>query len=294
MNVESSPRVVPVPFSSLPSRARIPAALSYLLERHMLFDGPPVIAAGSEFARDQVLEPREASNLRAWAYLATSLEHLRSAQILWNDGEVRGYGVSSMWTLLRTVLLSYVRTVWLISPDDAAVRVYRSCVLHEEDVQRQREPLEDLGRASGVLSLLDGDAAGQLASELADLDAVRVRLKARKRGLAVSDVVRQDSPVDTTKVVRVAKLIDGSEEGLIRTSILSSWRNASGHAHGLEWARLAKVEEVGRDGVVVHGRLKVDVEGLSMLAQSCALMGMMALDLFDARRTKVGSVFRPG
>lgn len=259
----------------------------------MLFDGPPAVASGSEFARDQMLEPREASNLRAWAYLSTSLEHLRSAQILWGDDEVRAYGVSSMWTLLRTVLLSYVRTAWLISPEDASVRVYRSCVLHEEDIQRQREPLEDLGAEPGLLSLLDGDGAGHVASELADLDAVRVRLKARKRRLAVSDAVRQDSPMDTQKVARVAKLIDGSKEGLIRTSVLSSWRNASGHAHGLEWARLAKVEETGRQGVVVHGRLRVDIDGLSMLAQSCGLVGIMALDLFEARRTNIGSAFRP-
>lgn len=257
----------------------------------MTYNGVPGIATGSDFDRDRELEPLEASNLRAWAYLSTALEHVQSASTLWADAESRRFAVSSMWTVTRTVLLSYVRAVWLLESDDPQVRVYRSCVLHLEDVLRQSEVSADLRAEVGTLDLLGDGAIERLDEDVETFEWMEKRVKVRMRGLTVPDDVKSEKRYDTTRVKLVARHLDDSEEGLIRTTILSSWRKASGHAHGLIWARASHVEVTARDGPVRMGRLHVDVDGLAMLAQSCALLGTEALRLYDTRRLPQGSAF---
>lgn len=264
----------------MPPKARIGVALAEMDNRHELLGQTMTPVKGSDFAAELEIESNEASYIRAFGYAAAAREHLTAAQALWADSQFRDHAVSSLSTLLRTVLLSYARVVWLVSPDDPRLRIARSCHLHIEELSRQIEVSEDLLDFPEMIGSMRDGAMKDLRGEIDRQRKRREKIKRRHRLYAPLGNV-----TDTAKIRFAADLVaNGEDADLTRSGLLAAWRHSSGHAHGLSWARARNVAELERTGPHWEGIVIPDYEEVSLLAVGAALIGQRCMDMMSARR----------
>jgi hypothetical protein len=176
------------------------------------------VGAGSRLFRDDVRAAPWSISDAARSSMGAALDHLHALCVL-----VTSTGflhVHAAYALARGCLENAAVALWIVSPEESAVRTERALRWYATDFRDSARAREEIGH----------DKRGFLDEMLVDLDRVDA-------STGFSGSVRQS--LDHTQILRdVDALVPRGEAHL-----LFLWRVCSGFAHGRRWPALALVTD---------------------------------------------------
>jgi hypothetical protein len=200
-------------------------------------------APGSQLAEDDADWPVMPLSSVAVSSMAAARDHLQAVRVHLDAGELFPLAQSS---LIRTALLSAAQAVWVLAPEDRAVRVKNARTLTVHIYDELRKYLDDVQQLPS--------SSRHPTTE--DVEHVKARLRAL---LDRRQAAGEKEDFNATKVIEDAAVATwGTPEGGLSARV--AWRSGSSAAHGLLWhifgrrgtrvgevdaARMATFEAVG-------------------------------------------------
>lgn len=221
---------------------------------------------GSELEADDQDWPAWPITQLAWGSLGAARDHLLAVRVTLEAGQLFAFATD---TLLRTATVGAASAVWLLAPDDPAVRRARSRTLALENYMKHLQFLDDL-RSHAPTPHEGTDTVHQHVTErLVEIRALRAKF-GEKATLNLTDVIQSSTSV-----------AHGTEYAIAARAL---WRSGSGAAHGLPWSILGRSGTTsgtveGSDGLVEQ-QAGGSVRGMLqpyMLAYGLALTGWRLL-----------------
>lgn len=245
-------------------------------ERHLA--DPPAPLPSSPLVGDDKAWPMLPGSLVAWMGLASAIDHLAACRRLMEAS--RAMMPSPYMSLARPALMGGAQTLWVLLPGRREERVRRQLlVAHEEFMESRhlaREALEQPLR-----SRLPADAVRSAQRQLDEATERQTETAAElnRRGHKVAKV-------NMTNVVKEAAEHVHADEAWAYQAVRSSWRIASGDAHGKLWPMLHRATRLPSDGSGY--RLLRDgpnIEQVGMVIGAAFQVTQAALSLFQERCT---------
>ncbi|SMO92231.1 hypothetical protein SAMN06273567_107164 [Geodermatophilus aquaeductus] len=241
-----------------------------------LVEDPPAPAPGSPLAGDDRAWSLLPASTVAWLGLVSAIEHLAAARRLMQ--ETRTMMPSPYMSLIRPALMGAAQTLWVLLPPLRAERVRRQLIVAHEEFQESRhlarEALEPPLRDKLPLKAVQA-AKGQLARATERQTNTAAELQRRGHTL---------SKVNMTDVIKEAAAYVAAADPWSHQAIRSSWRIASGDAHGKLWPMLHRAARTpGAEPGATLLQDGANIEMVGMVAGSAYQLTKAALDMFQQR-----------